>query len=51
MSYNNSIICVMIWDLAYLAFGFAVTFLGLTACKVNDRTINLFYKEIGLVSL
>jgi hypothetical protein len=44
-------------DLAYLAFGFAVTFLALevawnfTACKVNDKTINLFYKEIGLVSL
>ena len=41
----------MIWDLAYLAFGFAVTFLALevawnfTACKVKDKTINLFLQR------
>jgi hypothetical protein len=47
-------------NLAYLALGFATTFLALdaawhfTACKIKDKTTTIkpcLYKQIGLVSL
>jgi hypothetical protein len=44
-------------NLAYLAVGFATTFLALevawhfTACKIKDKTIKpCLYKQLGLVS-
>jgi len=47
----------MIENLAYVAIGFATTFLVLetawhfTACKIKDKTIKpCFYKQIGLLS-
>jgi hypothetical protein len=46
----------MIENLAYLAIGFATTFLALeaawhfTACKIKDKTIKpCFFKQIGLL--
>jgi hypothetical protein len=48
---------MMIGDLAYVAIGFATTFLALeaawhfTACKIKDKTIKpCLYKQIGLIS-
>jgi len=48
---------MIIGDLAYMAIGFATTFLALeaawhfTACKIKDKTIKpCLYKQIGLVS-
>jgi hypothetical protein len=48
---------MIIGDLAYLAVGFAATFLALeaawhfTACKIKDKTMKpCFYKQIGIVS-
>jgi hypothetical protein len=48
---------MIIGDLAYLAVGFAATFLALeaawhfTACKIKDKSIKpCLYKQIGLVS-